>query len=1723
MATYSVTSFNWNSASFWNGISQNRAGHTLDFSSLGSGYSVNYNTVAGVLQISNGSTTYTVGDRFFSGTSDADLGGRTQFEFFTTVRLPDGSDFYTGSDRSENIDLGGGSDTIFTSGGTDTVTGIDGDDFVNLGDGDESVTATGGNNTILGGDGNDTLSSDFGSDELLGGAGADVIDALGGDNTIDGGTGADSITAGAGADVITGGSGQDTIDGGGGNDTIFGDSVDLGVSAGTLSSFDFDTISETGDTGTGVVGSYAVYDNIGTTDEGVVVQARLTVLDADDPNIQIEFNTNSVYINRDGASDAGTGVTLGFEFFDQATGEPIKITGSFTFQDIDTTAESVTAQTADVVSLGLASAPTTNLNATDTGEELGAQSDGTSSGNADENHWAQFAYVDQQQLVFEVTSRGAGTNYAFSTTDFSNPPTVITANPESQNDLIDGGAGDDVIDGMAGNDTIDGGADNDTLLGGDGNDSVLGGSGDDSLDGGAGQDTLDGGSGDDYLDGGAEGDLMRGGDGADTLNAVTGADTVFGDADDDRILLEGSDFDRVVTGGETVTTGTDFDVLDFSNESDAGDTISVTFSGDEAGTVSIRGQTVTFSEIEGIEATQGNDQIDATANTTGVYLDGNAGDDTLHYGQGSSTVFGGDGNDLIDDQAGAQHAGDDYLDGGAGSDMIYAGQGNDTVFGGADNDTIYGEGGADELDGGSGDDYIVGAGDAETITGGTGSDTILSGGGADVLSGGADSDLFVLDDGFGSDTITGGEAGTDADTIDMQAVASGVTVDMSGSDPEAGTISDGTDTLRYSEIETIHLGTGRDTVILGGGDSQSITGFDTTDSGDGTTRDQLDVSGMLDGSGNPVSTEDVAVSDTNGDGSGDAILTFPDGTSLTLIGVPTSAVATPAQLEAIGVPAAVSDDFIVSGTAGDDTINTGYTGDPDGDRIDNSDYPVNSNDDIVQAGAGDDVIDAGAGNDTVFGEAGDDEIFLDVQLDNDSIVGGESGETQGDRINFSAISDDITIVYTGAETGTLTDGVNTTTFEEIERFQMGTGNDSVVGSAGAEHIIGNYGDDTILGGGGNDTIFSGFDNDSVSGGDGDDSLLTSSGADTVEGGAGNDIIDVGAGDGEQDVVVLADGSGDDVISSFEAPTDLGGGAFASHDLLDVSALTDLDGNPVTTGDVTVTDTAGDGSGHAILTFPNGESITLVGVSITQVQTPDQLNAMGIPLSPGDFIVEGTAAGELIGAAYAGDPNGDFVDNSDGIGGSQDDTILAYGGDDTVQAGLGNDSVLGGTGDDSLEGASGSDTLDGGDGADVLLGGTGGDLLIGGADADTFVLETGFGADTVAGGETTTTGTDNDTLDASALAGPVTVTYTGDEAGTITDGTDVAGFSDIETLTLGGGDDSVDGSADSAGMAVFAGGGGDTLTGGSGDDILDGGAGADSLTGGAGADTLSGGDGADTINAGSGDVATGGDGDDVFNVTAGDVSGANLSITGGETGEAGGDTLNITGPAVVTMTGAESGTVAWADGSTLTFSEIENVTYTPCFTPGTMIKTTRGEVDAAKIARGDRVLTRDNGYKRVLWAGAKSLSAATLAACPDLRPIRILAGALGRGVPERDMLVSPQHRVVMGGATVELLFGEDEVLVAASHLVGRAGISRVCPHDGITYVHFMFNAHELVMSDGAWTESFQPGDQSLAGLDTAQRKELLTLFPELSNAPGRDAYTAARASLKADQARILLAA
>ncbi|MEP1766913.1 MAG: Hint domain-containing protein [Sulfitobacter sp.] len=209
----------------------------------------------------------------------------------------------------------------------------------------------------------------------------------------------------------------------------------------------------------------------------------------------------------------------------------------------------------------------------------------------------------------------------------------------------------------------------------------------------------------------------------------------------------------------------------------------------------------------------------------------------------------------------------------------------------------------------------------------------------------------------------------------------------------------------------------------------------------------------------------------------------------------------------------------------------------------------------------------------------------------------------------------------------------------------------------------------------------------------------------------------------------------------------------------------------------------------------------------------------------------------------------------------------------------------------------------------------------------------------------------------------------------------------------------------------------------------------------------------------------------------------------------------------------------------TLEEGNNLFYTGgidqviCFTPGTRVATRRGEVLTQQLQVGDKVITRDNGVKEVRWIGRRNLSPQELAATPAHYPIQIKAGALGQNSPQRDLCVSPNHRILLSSEDAQLMFGESEVLIAAKHLTGLPGVD-VLPVRRVSYIHVMFDNHEVILANGAWAESFQPGAQSLAGIKDAQRDEIFALFPELTSVQGVSNFTAARRLLKAHEAHLL---
>ena len=145
---------------------------------------------------------------------------------------------------------------------------------------------------------------------------------------------------------------------------------------------------------------------------------------------------------------------------------------------------------------------------------------------------------------------------------------------------------------------------------------------------------------------------------------------------------------------------------------------------------------------------------------------------------------------------------------------------------------------------------------------------------------------------------------------------------------------------------------------------------------------------------------------------------------------------------------------------------------------------------------------------------------------------------------------------------------------------------------------------------------------------------------------------------------------------------------------------------------------------------------------------------------------------------------------------------------------------------------------------------------------------------------------------------------------------------------------------------------------------------------------------------------------------------------------------------------------------------------PCFAAGTRLSVPGGARKVEGLRVGDLVETADHGPQPVRWIGGRVVPAAGAAG-----PIAIAPGALGEGLPRADLVVSPQHRVLVASAVASRMTGQAQVLVPAKQLLGLPGIRRLKPRLAIRYVHLLFDRHEIVFAEGAPTESLFLGPQA----------------------------------------------
>jgi hypothetical protein len=703
-------------------------------------------------------------------------------------------------------------------------------------------------------------------------------------------------------------------------------------------------------------------------------------------------------------------------------------------------------------------------------------------------------------------------------------------------------------------------------------------------------------------------------------------------------------------------------------------------------------------------------------------------------------------------------------------------------------------------------------------------------------------------------------------------------------------------------------------------------------------------------------------------------------------------------------------------------------------------------------------------------------IYEDIQWTNGYGEEAETGVTDGGANDYELPGSGNAGALTGYPdndfAGGDPDGVAAFTFVDGEPFFS----DGIVeGTSGADLLDAAYLDDP--------------DGDMI--GAGDDNIFAYDGNDTISGGAGDDTIDAGDGD---DLVTWDTGDGSDLID---------GGA--GNDTLEVTS----------TAATTSTTLTGDGTGTTSI---GGETLDFSDFE--------------------EFLFDGDTD--------------DFFDAGADTGGL---SVASGGGDDTIHGGSGDDTILGGGGDDLIYG---DDPPEPGLWSYQVW-----DHDFSGANGQAFDAENGTLIGTGTTEDFDSTSIIHDARGSSGDPNDFAVVYTStlaaSETGVFTfsttsdDGSTIRIFDaegDPLTWTNQGGSTATYMNNDfhqaattrsgevmleagqsytievrhweNAGQQVISG----TVTspGGTTEDLADSsmilgpdpGSGDDQIFGGDGADTILGGGGDDTIHTGADDAATGGAGDDYFILDPDTVfggPGATIFIDGDEDGETDGDTLdfsNFVSASSINFTDAENGSVTLSDGTIVNFSNIENLII--CFTLGTLIETPFGARPIEDLRSGDFVLTRDHGPQALRWIGRSTVEGTGARA-----PIRFERGAFRNNRP---LLVSPQHRMIYEGSAATLYFDSPEVLVPAKHLVNGASIAPV-EMARVTYIHMLFDRHEVVWANGAPSESFHPGAEGLGAIDGPAREEVFRLFPELRSNPGSYGQTA-RTVLKGFEARLIAA-
>ncbi|MBI2718425.1 MAG: DUF4214 domain-containing protein, partial [Rhizobiales bacterium] len=1102
-------------------------------------------------------------------------------------------------------------------------------------------------------------------------------------------------------------------------------------------------------------------------------------------------------------------------------------------------------------------------------------------------------------------------------------PTTYTGG--SGNDVLTGAAAQNILNGNGGNDTLTGSTGSDKLVGGTGNDSLVGGNGNDRYEWSKteGLDTI--------TDNGTpltETDTLA-------LLNVASTDVTLTEIGSNLKVLINSTNEYIMVSNQFVNAsyGYGIEAISFNN--------GVTWSlRDILAHTSMTGASLTGTGYdENLLGTTGNDT-----------LSGAAGDDRLVGGTGSDTLDGGAGNDRYEWSIGdGGTTGDTINDTGTslteidtlallnvastgvtltmtGADLLikvsetnnvtetitvksrYTTAVNGTgvevisfsdgvIWNLADiisHTTLVGTTGADNLTGPNYADTISGDAGADTLTGGIGDDRIIGGGGDDTLQGGIGSDRYEWSAGDGKDLINDGSVRlSETDTLALLGIASSTVTLMESGNNLVVTVSGtagGTITIQNQFISPLD-GYGIEAISFGDGvnwnlqdilDHATLTGSGTLNGSSfddniygSSGADTLNGNGgndkLVGGAGNDLLQ--------GGDGSdlyqwskGDGSDTITDHGS-SLADVDTLALLNATSAEATLSKAANGLDLVVTvagGSGGSITVTNRFDASVNGDGVEYITYsdgvrtqildsPVAEitttgtsvantlsgwsyidnlygldGNDTLNGNGGDDLLVGGNGTDALLGGTGSDTYQWSRGAGADTISDNATSLTQIDTLLLTDVaSADVALTESGTSLiVSITNGTGLASLTVTNRYystSYGYGIEAISFSDGVTWSLQDILDHTTLSGTG--TVYGSNYDDNIVGGATNDTIYGYLGDDRLVAGQGNDTLYGGTGNAEHfngnDRYEWSTGDGNDTIID------------NSTSLTETDTLALL--NVASTGAI-LTET-----GYNLTITIGNEQI----VVINRFDTPSW-----------GYGIEAISFG-------------------DGVTWSLQDIL-----DHTTLTGSG--TVNGSSYEDNIIGSTGADTLNGNDGNDRLTGGTGVDLLQGGSGSDSYMWATGDGRDTIT--DTSISLTETDSLVFTNVASTeVVLTETGYNL-TITIGNEqIVVTNQFYNPSYGYGIERIefnDGVAwtleDIFSHTKFNGtSGADAMTGTTFNENFYGFAGNDTINGSAGDDKLVGDADADTLNGGTGI-------DTVSYETATQAVKVDLSVTTGQTGNAGGD-------------------------------------------------------------------------------------------------------------------------------------------------------------------------------------------------------------------------------------------